>query len=158
MRKIVVISLFALSLLFMISNASAEVDATWCCQKTTSDFFCQNAPVDECAPNFLKSPTACASTSYCKPGVCYNPNQGTCADNTPQFVCEQNGGKWSDQPLPQCDLGCCVLGDQAAFVTQVRCNYLAGSLGVQSNFNKAIKNEESIRNLPVIKNFINIFA
>ncbi|MDP3881282.1 MAG: hypothetical protein Q8Q31_00175 [Nanoarchaeota archaeon] len=141
MRKIIFISLLALSFFFMISNASAEINATWCCQKTTTNFFCQNAPVDECAPNFLKSPTSCASTSYCKPGVCYNPNQGTCADNTPQFVCEENGGKWSDQPLPQCDLGCCLLGDQAAFVTQVRCNYLAGTLGLQSNFNKAIKNE-----------------
>jgi hypothetical protein len=141
MKRNILICFVALGLLFAISNVSAAINATWCCQKTTTNFFCQNAPVEECAPSFLKSPTACSSTSYCKSGICYNPNQGTCADNTPQFVCEQNGGKWSATPMPQCELGCCILGDQAAFVTLVRCNYLAGTLSVPSNFNKGIKNE-----------------
>ncbi len=141
MRKIIFVSLSALVLLLLVTNVSAELNATWCCQKTTSNLYCQNAPEDECSSSGLKEPTACSSTSYCKSGVCYNPNQGTCADNTPQFVCEQNGGKWSATSMPQCDLGCCVLGDQAAFVTLVRCNYLAGVLGLTSDFNKAIKDE-----------------
>ncbi len=123
-----------------ISIVSA-VDATVCCEKTQSGLFCQNVPNAECASGSRAVPTSCESTSYCKPGFCYDSSEGTCADNTPQLVCNANGGVWSETKPAQCELGCCTLGDQAAFVTLVRCKKLAGFLGLKTNYNKAIKDE-----------------
>ncbi len=128
--------------LFVIPGVSAA-DATVCCEKTTSGFYCQDVPADECAPGEQQVPTACESTSYCKPGVCYNSNDGTCSDNTAQITCNNAGGSWSVESQAQCELGCCVLGDQASFVTLVRCKQLSGFLGLQTNYNPGISDEVS---------------
>jgi len=135
-----ILLIFAISVLFMISSASA-LDATVCCEKTTSGLYCQNVPAQECSALATQVPTACESTSYCRPGTCYNSGQGTCLDNTPEIVCNANGGIWSATKPAQCDLGCCILGDQAAFVTLTRCKYLSSAFGLQTNYNKGIKDE-----------------
>ena len=121
--------------------SSAVLNATVCCEKTTSNFYCQNVPAGECSAGAKQAPTSCESTSFCKPGVCYNTGQGLCSDNTPQLVCNKANGTWSELSPPQCDLGCCILGDQAAFVTLTRCKYLSGTLGLQTNYNKGIRDE-----------------
>lgn len=130
-----------LSIIFVISLASAEIKSTVCCEKTKSNFYCQNVPAEECALDARQTPTSCASTSYCKPGTCYNGGQGLCTDNTPQLVCNANNGTWSEKSPPQCGLGCCILGDQAAFVTLTRCKYLSANLGLQTNYDRSIKDE-----------------
>jgi hypothetical protein len=141
MKKIFLLTSFVCAFVFLLVLPFSSAAVSVCCEKTKAGHYCQNVPEDQCVPGTKKEPTSCESTSFCKPGVCYNPNQGTCADNTPQFVCNQAGGQWSDGPLPQCNLGCCILGDQAAFVSLVRCKYLAGKAGLQTNYNKAIANE-----------------
>ena len=131
--------------LFNISFTSAQISgegtskATVCCEKTNSGLYCQDVPKEECSGNSI--PSSCSSTSFCKPGYCYDTSEGTCTANTPQLVCNANNGTWSPNKPAQCELGCCVLGDQAAFVTLVRCKKLSGFLGLQTNYNKAIKNE-----------------
>ena len=135
---IVLIGLFFFSLGF--STVSAQ-ESTVCCERTTSGAFCQNVPANECAPGSQQVPTACDSTSFCKAGTCFDSSQGICLDNTPQLVCNQNGGVWSEDRPPQCDLGCCVLGDQAAFVTLVRCKALSADLGLETNYDGGIGSE-----------------
>ncbi len=135
------ISIIIIGVILLLAVQVSASEATVCCQKTTSGFYCQNVPASECASNSPQAPTSCSSTSFCRPGVCYNPNQGTCTDNTPQIVCNSASGQWFNQTVPQCNLGCCILGDQAAFVPLARCKYLAGKLGLQTNYNKAIKSE-----------------
>src|SRR3989344_3963512 len=117
--------------------------ATVCCEKTTSGLFCQDVPAEQCASDSRSVPSACSSVSYCKPGVCYDSNEGACVSNTPEIVCNANNGIWSATSPPQCSLGCCILGDQAAFVSLVRCKKLSGFLGLQTNFKKTIDNEVS---------------
>ena len=42
---------------------------------------------------------------------------------------QEGGGVWdptADCSVPQCELGCCLIGDQAAFVTNTRCRRLSG--------------------------------
>ncbi len=134
---IIILGLFIINLGF----ASAEVKATVCCEKTKSNLFCQNVPAEECAQGVKQLPTSCESTSFCKPGTCYNTAQGLCTDNTPQLVCNANNGTWSENSPPQCGLGCCILGDQAAFVTLTRCKYLSANLGLQTNYDRSIKDE-----------------
>lgn len=118
-----------------------EVQTSVCCEKTTSNLFCQNVPSSECAAGAKQAPTACSSTSFCREGTCYDSKEGTCLDNTPQLVCANNNGTWSQESPAACALGCCVLGDQAAFVSLVRCKKLSSSLGVKTNYRADITDE-----------------
>jgi len=137
MRKDILILLIVV----LSSLAAAQTEPSVCCEQTKSGFYCQDVPQSECKTDVRQLPTSCESTSYCKPGVCYDSNEGTCMDETPQLVCNNNEGIWSENQPAQCELGCCILGDQAAFVPLVRCKKLSGFLGLQTNYNKGIKNE-----------------
>lgn len=148
LRRDILIGMFFLVLVgaFVLAaeNPNAQVgqlEATVCCEKTNTGLFCQDVPASECAGDARQIPTSCSSTSFCKQGFCYDSIEGTCADNTPQLVCNENGGTWSENEPAQCNLGCCVLGDQAAFVTLVRCKRLSGFLGLKTNYDRGITDE-----------------
>jgi hypothetical protein len=67
-------------------------------------------------------------------------------DNTPQRVCNDANGTWMDDSVvsvPQCNLGCCVLGTQASFVTLTRCKKLSGFYGLETDFRTNIGDELS---------------
>ena len=130
--------------IFLISIISAQ-EVSYCCEKTISDAWCQNEPEEEeCNPSFRSVPTSCESTSYCRLGVCINSKQGTCMPNTPQRVCDDAEGLWDEKDkddIPQCQLGCCLIGEQAAFVTLTRCKSLASDYGLEINYRMDIQNE-----------------
>ena len=138
MKRIILCVIFAW---LVFEFAAAQAEPTVCCEQTKSGFFCQDVPQSECKTDVKQLPTSCESTSYCKLGVCYDSNEGTCIDSTPQLVCNANNGIWSEESPPQCELGCCLLGDQAAFTTLVRCKKLSASLGLNTNYNKNINSE-----------------
>lgn len=155
MRKnlILVVLIFASLFLISLGFVSAQSSPTVCCEKTSGTpanpdgMFCQDVSVDECAPGVKQIPTACASTSYCKPGFCYDSNEGTCPDNTPLLVCNISKGHWTEKMPASCELGCCILGDQWSLVTLVRCKSLSGNYGFETNFKKNIKDEVSCSDL-----------
>ena len=152
-----IISLFVfLFLVLAINFVSSET--SYCCEKTIDGAWCQNAPVDQCADTFRKAATSCEATCYCKLGTCVDVGEGICQENTPQKVCENTDGIWyapskevakkclNDETrhaenLPQCQLGCCLLGDQAAFVTQTRCKSLSSLYGLETIFRSDLTNE-----------------
>ena len=140
-NNIIFLMIISSMLSIFLLGSVLGLNQTVCCEKTTSGLYCQNVPASECSAQGKQAPTSCQSTSFCKVGVCYNSGQGTCADNTPQIVCNANNGTWSQTAPAQCDLGCCTLGDQAAFVTLTRCKYLSATLGLQTNYNRGIKEE-----------------
>src|SRR3989338_7884100 len=150
-NKVLIFLLIGIAFILFSMQIGSAANATFCCEKTKgssaalSGLYCQDAPQDQCdTSGDLKAvPTSCASTSYCKPGVCYDASEGNCAGNTPKRVCDIKNGTWSVTSPPQCYLGCCVLGDQAAFVSLVRCKKLSSSLGLQTNYNKNIKDGAS---------------
>ena len=129
------------------------VSASYCCERTTSGAYCQNVDDPaECSTGispitgeaYRSISALCASTSYCKPGTCINQKEGTCMSNTAQIVCEGNYGYWSPSDkssLAQCKAGCCIMGNQAAFVTQVTCNKIASDYGISTTFNSGITDE-----------------
>lgn len=93
---------------------------------------------------YLNAPTSCEATSYCKSGTCVDVAEGICQENTPKTVCEKERGSWYDRSaddLIQCQLGCCYLGDQAAFVTQTRCKTLSSLYNLEINFRSDITSE-----------------
>lgn len=136
------ISILLMSIL-MLSLVIA-VNADYCCEKTDYGAWCQNAPQEKCNDGFRMAPTSCDATSYCKGGCCYDSSEGLCMENTPQRVCDNVGGSWSDNEecdIPQCELGCCVLGNQAAFVTLTRCKRLSSFYGVETDFRLGVESE-----------------
>ncbi len=131
---------------------------SYCCEKIkgvadgTGGAWCQNAPIGECddainpetGSKFKLAPTSCESTSFCKRGTCIDIENGKCTPNTPQRVCADGGGIWSEAKvadIPQCQLGCCSIGDQASFVTQTRCKKLSEIYGLSVDFSTAVTNE-----------------
>jgi len=134
----------ALVLGILLISVVSAVEVSNCCEKTITGAWCQNADASECDSSFRSVPTSCEATSYCKMGCCYNSQEGTCMENTPQKVCEEGDGVWAENAecdIPQCSLGCCLIGDQAAFVTQTRCKRLSSLYGLEINFRKDIQNE-----------------
>lgn len=145
MGKIKLTSLM-LTLIFLVLTISVvyAADTTSCCEKTINGAFCQNAPQSECDSSFKVAPTSCDSTSYCKRGCCFDSAEGLCLENTPERVCEDSSGTWADSAscdIKQCNLGCCVLADQGAFVTLTRCKQLSGFYGIKTDFRTTITNE-----------------
>lgn len=96
-----------------------------CCERTTSGDFCQYTTDDQCDSKFRKASTSCEQTSFCKLGCGYDSIDGRCFKNTPRAGCEQKGNcTWLDDKscnVPQCEKGCCVLGNECSFTTQAAC-------------------------------------
>ncbi len=147
-----VISIFAFSV--FIAAASAVTSPTvkaqtsqGCCEKIKDkSLFCQNSLLSNCETKFSSAPTSCDSTSFCKLGCCYDSKEGTCAENTPRKVCGLSNGTWDSNGncnIPQCQMGCCVLGDQASLTTLVRCKKLASYYGLETDYRSAVTSEAS---------------
>ncbi|MBU0466850.1 MAG: hypothetical protein KJ718_02360 [Nanoarchaeota archaeon] len=135
-------------ILFSVVNVNAlgetvgTQDVTVCCEKTNSGLYCQDVPEEDCSDGSeFALPTSCASTTPCNPGYCYDSVEGTCLDNVPQMICTDEGGTWSAEKPGACNLGCCILGDQASFATLVRCKRLSNFYSLETNWNSGIANE-----------------
>jgi hypothetical protein len=139
-KRIIFLVMIGIVLISVVSAA----DVSYCCEKTTSGAWCQNSPQAACDENYLSAPTSCEATSYCRLGVCINSKEGDCMPNTPERTCTDSGGVWdarSKDEIPQCKLGCCLVGDQAAFVTLTRCRSLSSSYGVAVDYRTDITTE-----------------
>ncbi len=151
-----ILFLFGISLVVMFSSeVSAVGEATVCCEKTTEGAWCQDASdVSDCstAGSLRSAPTSCEATSYCRLGTCVNTLEGLCMSNVPAKVCEDPkaagtevaAGIWHDsepEELNQCQLGCCLIGDQASFTTQTRCKQLSSVYGLETNYRSDIATE-----------------
>ena len=136
--------LFFLAGAFLVSALSVLSEPSMCCERTKSGFWCVNDLEENCDPKYRAAPAACGSTSYCRLGTCYDSSEGICYENTPQRVCEESGGAWDPRQLsevPQCQLGCCLISDQAAFVPLVRCKKISTYFGVEMNYRTDIMSE-----------------
>jgi len=134
----------ALALAVVLLGLVSAAETSYCCEKTNSGAWCQNAPQDQCNSSFAISPTSCESTGYCREGCCFNRNTGTCAKNSPEKICTNDGGIWTSEKtcsISQCSLGCCLIGDQAAFVSRTRCGHLASAYGLNVNYRSDISSE-----------------
>ena len=147
--RLLIISLLILIIIPLINSEASPWPAfNVCCEKTINGAWCQNTLKQNCdtSNNLRVTPTSCEATSFCKPGICFDSSEGLCMDNTPQRVCNDANGTWMDdsvQSVPQCNLGCCVLGSQASFVTLTRCKKLSGFYGLETDFRTNIQDELS---------------
>ncbi len=134
-------------------------EQSFCCERLETPqggpgAWCMDAPQEECYngnscglsgnEKCKVIPTSCDATSYCRLGTCINTVEGTCMPNVAQQTCNIEGGVWqeaSPEDLPQCHLGCCLIGDEAAFVTQTRCNQLSSLYGLDVSYRSDITEE-----------------
>lgn len=118
--------------------------ANYCCEKTTGDAWCQNVnDKSQCDGAYNSLSAYCEATSFCQLGTCINQREGTCVPDT-YNACVSNGGTFSNESadsLQQCQLGCCLIGDQAAFVTQTSCNTMSSRYGLKINWQANINDE-----------------
>ncbi|MEK6842737.1 MAG: hypothetical protein AABX84_02880, partial [Nanoarchaeota archaeon] len=154
-KKLVIFALLLFGIfLFSLNLIFAVGEPTFCCEKTIQGAWCQNVDdINKCddSGDLRSVPTSCEATSYCRLGTCVNTQEGVCMENTPQRVCEQPiggiaGGLWFDSKvseIPQCQLGCCLIGEQAAFTTQTRCEQLSSLYGLEINYRTDISSEAS---------------
>ncbi|MDD5133699.1 MAG: hypothetical protein PHD81_00955 [Candidatus Nanoarchaeia archaeon] len=132
--------------LFLISFVNA---AQVCCEKTTDNKFCQYVDESQCAADSKKAQTNCVFTSFCTPGCCFDLSDGRCYANSPQASCLSRGEDASfagDQncDVAQCNMGCCIIGQQASFITQTRCKKeTANYPDLQMVFKEDVKDEAS---------------
>ena len=153
-KKFLTLGIFLLLFLavFLFYNSVfgvKNVDATAsnvCCEKTVAGAICQNAPASSCdtSDGLRTAPTSCDATSFCKLGTCVDGTEGTCLPNTPQSECQKSNGTWkSETPaqLPECKLGCCIIGSQAAFVSPSRCRALSSQYNLNMTYDSSITNE-----------------
>ena len=147
LNKTLILGIFALALLgiFIVNLKFASAAGTYCAERTTFNGTCQNVPLSQVNKSFAYAPTSCQYTSFCRAGTCVDTNSGNCMPNTASYTCGQSpGGVWYDDVpdnLPLCKQGCCLIGDQAAFVTQTRCNQLSTQYSLSSTFRSDITDE-----------------
>ncbi|MCK4649912.1 hypothetical protein KAT36_01640 [Candidatus Pacearchaeota archaeon] len=136
--------MFVLTGMTSVVAQSAVSEPSFCCEKTVDGAWCVNEKESVCDASYNAAPTSCETTSYCRLGTCYDSVEGICMENTPQRVCNDNGGTWDAREIEevaQCQLGCCVIADQAAFVSLVRCKRLSTLYGVESDYRTDVFNE-----------------
>jgi len=117
-----------------------------CCPETKEGAICMDADSvscqDYCAVDCVQG--KCSNFSDCELGCCYDNNEGLCTPNSPKGRCEQQGGNWSEETncnIPECQLGCCVLGFGTIFATEKRCEKLSNFYGDLFDFKSEIKTE-----------------
>src|SRR3989338_3430128 len=136
--------LFALSAVSIVNAAVSTAEATVCCEKTKAGAWCQNTLPGNCDASYSSTPSSCDATSFCRLGTCYDSTEGTCAEKTSQKACQESGGVWTEgapDEVPQCQSGCCVLGDQASLTTLTRCKKLSSFYGLETDFRKNVITE-----------------
>lgn len=141
---IILITLLSTIFSSTIISAQSSPQVSFCCERTKTGAYCQNAPQDACDPSYRSTPTSCEATSFCKRGCCYDSDEGLCMENVPEEACKSSNGIWSDQPecqIPQCELGCCVLGQEASFTSLQRCKKLSGEFGLETDFRRDVQDE-----------------
>jgi len=129
-----------------VPDVTAEQKA--CCEKTNSNERCVFTDVGNCAKGGKIAYTTCEQTNFCSLGCCYSSEDGSCNKNTPYAVCNAKAGS-TFMESPNCDIaacqkGCCLIGEEAFFVTQTQCKQYGSQFpDLKVNFDSGIADERS---------------
>ncbi|MEM4330463.1 MAG: hypothetical protein QW273_00445 [Candidatus Pacearchaeota archaeon] len=146
---LVVISIFAFC--YLSSQIFSEVsfvsgvegNLNGCCLETKEGAICQDIPFFQselCKSNLFG--TTCEYVDSCRIGCCYSKSTGNCAVRATKQKCSENGGEWFDSPfceIPQCQLGCCIIGEQAKLTNSRECTLLAEKYKLTKRFEPPVE-------------------
>ena len=117
-----------------------------CCRETKKGSICEDILSskcgDECGGGCIQ--TSCSNVADCRLGYCFDTKQGTCPANDPRAKCEEDGGRWSDAKEGEpalCKKGCCVLGGNTQFTTELQCKRISAADGLKVDFRPGIVTE-----------------
>ncbi|MEK6940667.1 MAG: hypothetical protein AABW49_02095 [Nanoarchaeota archaeon] len=125
-----------------------QTDSKACCELTRAGDTCVFTDFSNCDTNGRVAFTSCEQTNFCQLGCCFSSEEGSCSRNTPRASCEQaTGTSFVNNPtcdIAACQRGCCLIGDEAFFVTQTQCKQV-GSQFPDANveYNPALSTEAS---------------
>ncbi|MFH1290282.1 MAG: hypothetical protein ABIH92_02625, partial [Nanoarchaeota archaeon] len=77
------------------------------------------------------------SVPDCEAGVCIDDDEGICSAGATRRNCDERGGRFVEGAMTdvaECNRHCCILGNEAQFVTEDRCRILSRELGIETNF------------------------
>lgn len=141
-KKIIILTAFLLVISLSFFVTAVDV----CCEKTLSGAWCKLEDKNNCDLNgWGFAQTSCDQTTFCKKGTCVNEQAGTCTSNTPEGACTNSGGVWYDKDkddLPACKIGCCIAGQEVAFVNPTECQQIASDHGINVEFREDITSLE----------------
>ncbi|MDP3728181.1 MAG: hypothetical protein Q8R18_01875 [bacterium] len=145
--------LFSILIVFLTSLffIAPVLGVNACCEKDNEGNWCQYTDESNCDESSLSTYTSCEQTSFCQVGCCYSSDEGNCHKNTPRATCEaEEDYSWSDSSecaIDQCNKGCCVIADQAFFVTEVKCKSVGSAYEEASvAFDDTIETESNCLN------------
>ena len=155
MNKKILMSLFAIFFLVITLNFVVSVDV--CCvePKDPDQKWCRDLPQTQAATECnVWRPTvgACAGYPGCETGVCVSGDSGECVSSSWKDYCESNPlSSWFDLPVEEilvnglkvCQKGCCFYGDSSNLLTFAKCKAIAGSQGVDFDFDPTITDKNT---------------
>jgi len=136
--------ILSIIIVILLINLVSALNA--CCEQTLEGESCKYTDESSCNTNYQSTYATCEQTSYCQIGCCYSSDSGSCYKNTPKSRCEtEEGSSWTSDlscNIDQCIQGCCVIADQAFFVTEVKCKQTASQYEeVSMSFDDSITTE-----------------
>ena len=138
MKKRLAITVLA-SFILVVLALSFTSALEGCCVTLDDGNWCQQVEESQCASDF--APTSCDAYAPCILGTCIDSNKGECMPNTPNQVCIEEGGQWNSKTIDEievCQLGCCLIGDQASLETQAGCKQQSSDYGVENEWDPTI--------------------
>ena len=109
-----------------------------CCKETISGAICQDMLIQDshvCKTDLIGA--GCRTVGECQKGCCYDADSGICSLNAPQEKCISNDGKWDASTtceIPECQVGCCIMGDGASMMTTRECTQTANQYRITKDF------------------------
>ncbi|MDO8628174.1 MAG: hypothetical protein Q7R56_00275, partial [Nanoarchaeota archaeon] len=145
LKALIQITIILFSIFTIYTPATTAITYA-CCEKTTSGENCQYAPENECNQNYNHATTTCDQTPYCTQQCCYQPTTGICSVNVPAARCTTSGGQvltGNQCEAPQCQLGCCTIGNNYQLTTEQQCTNLNKNYqsSQEDNFDEEITDE-----------------
>ncbi|MGV8152125.1 MAG: hypothetical protein ACP5OG_03515 [Candidatus Nanoarchaeia archaeon] len=123
----------------------SAADGVQCCEISKDGSICQQYKADEinskCESGIFFG--LCKDFNQCKEGCCITP-EGSCSPGSPQNRCISQNGIWKEDPacnLAQCNLGCCILGEESQFITEKECEKKSEFYNIEPNFKDNIQSE-----------------
>ncbi len=137
--------LFLLGVIFVFGVISFVSGANECCVQFIDtdggESSCQNVVAGTASCGGELGPPSlgvdCENLGFCGSGICLDRSSGFCSENAPKGTCENDGGEWFDRALSdvnECRPGCCVLGVQTDYVTQIQCGVLSEEKGIEEDW------------------------
>src|SRR3989344_455287 len=138
MSFIIIVSTIYISLSFQ--DVSAQSNQQACCEVTKSGDYCVYTDKNNCDINnkHQTSPYRCEDSFFCVNICCVDQIQ--CSSNTPKSICQSRTDSkiYSDNTcfsVNECGLGCCDVGNDKRFISEIKCKSLANNFFGTNNYN-----------------------